>query len=270
MEHHRLWFIRRDQQVQGPFPEALVCQYIILGRISHDDQLSMDELSWRHLHELPEMVEAVRLVTDRSDDVAMDDLEWLEERASAALRWLDDRKSPDPRGKVGPAAMAEDENRRSAGDRRLMPETVDSHIYRENRALFEAWNRMREQHYGREAAIVVLIAFLLLGAALFLPPVRPIAVGLQIHSAECGQPAARGVNWSGCNKEGELLVGVDLRGAELFGAHLKGARLRYADLTRANLERADLTGADLTGARLGEAVWVDGRVCAADSIGMCK
>lgn len=270
MENYRLWFIRRGEQVQGPFPEALVCRYIVLGRIAHDDALSLDGHYWRQLHELPELAEAARALMGVTDGANADDPDWQDERAKATLRWLDDRKSPDPRSHGEYADVADEQNQRASRERRLTPETVEQHVYRENRALFEAWNRMRRQHYGWAAAFVVLSALLVLAAALLMQPVRPVKVGLELRQADCTLPAARGVNWSGCNKEGELLVGADLRGAELLGTHLKSARLRYADLTQANLAQADLTSADLTGVRLGNAVWVDGRVCAADSVGVCK
>lgn len=270
MENYRLWYIRRGEQVQGPFPEALICRYIVLGRIGNEDALSLDGHYWRQLHELPELIEATRALMGVTEGASADDAEWREERARAALRWLDDRKSPDPRGKGGGAKIADAQNRRASGERRLTPETVEHHVYRENRAIFEAWNRMRQQRYGWAMAFVTLSALLVLGAALFMQPVRPVKVGLQILQADCTLPAARGVNWSGCNKEGELLVGADLRSAELLGTRLKSARMRYADLTQANLAQADLTNADLTGARLGNAVWVDGRVCAEDSVSVCK
>ncbi len=270
MENYRLWYIRRGEQVQGPFPEALICRYIVLGRIRDDDALSLDGHYWRQLHELPELIEETRALTDVTGSASEDDVNWREERAKAALRWLDDRKSPDPRGARDEAKVTDGQDRRAGVERRLTPEAVEHHVYRENRALFEAWNRMRQQRYGWAAAFVSLFALLVLGAAMFMQPVRPVKVGLNIHKVDCTIPAARGVDWSGCSKDGELLVGVDLRGAELLGTSLKSARLRYADMTQANLERANLAGADLTGARLGSAVWVDGRVCAADSIGVCK
>lgn len=271
MENYRLWYVRRGEQVQGPFPEALICRYIVLGRIVQNDALSLDSHYWRQLHELPELVDATRALIDVTESASADDVDWKEERTKAALRWLDDRKSPDPRSKEGRAVIAEAQNRRTQVDRRQAPETVEHHVYRENRAMFESWNRMRKQRYGWAVSFVVLAALLVLGAALFMQPVRPVKVGLHIiRPADCSLPAARKVNWSGCNKEGELLVGADLRGAELLGTRLKGALLTYADLTQANLGQADLTDADLKGARLGNAVWTDGRVCSADSIGICK
>lgn len=113
--------------------------------------------------------------------------------------------------------------------------------------------------------------------------------------AACSDPAAPGVDWSGCDKsranlsdaylpyadltnanlayanltyadlEHANLTQADLTHAYLSGADLKGADLTYAYLSGANLTNADLSGADLTGA-----MWMDGRVCAEGSIGVCN
>lgn len=71
------------------------------------------------------------------------------------------------------------------------------------------------------------------------------------------------------------LDGATFFAALLSRANLEGVSAKGVNLTRANLEGARLKGADLAGAillgtRLGGAVWVDGRVCAADSIGACR
>jgi hypothetical protein len=66
----------------------------------------------------------------------------------------------------------------------------------------------------------------------------------------------------------------DLSGAILFGTNLTQADLSNADLSNADLAYADLTnaklgGVQLDGARLDSAIWIDGQVCAANSIGEC-
>ncbi len=270
MENYHLWYVRRGSQLQGPFPDALIYRYIILGRIGHKDELSQDGQEWYRLHQLPQLLEGTRDLTVGKDGVGADDVYWQEERAKAALRWLDDRKSPDQRGFDVDDELLDAQNRRASSERRLVPETVERHVYRENRALYDASNGAGPQHYGWAAAFVLLVALLALAAALFMQPVRPLTVGLHISPEDCNKVAGRDVNWSGCNKEGELLIGADLRGAQLLGTRLKHARLRYADLSQANLARADLTGADLTGARLGNAIWIDGRTCAVNSVGVCR
>lgn len=87
---------------------------------------------------------------------------------------------------------------------------------------------------------------------------------------------------SGLNASFELanLAGADMSGASLIStylvaAFLENANLANADLTGANLTYANLTGANLAGARLDgavldEAIWVDGRICAKESLGTCR
>ncbi len=71
------------------------------------------------------------------------------------------------------------------------------------------------------------------------------------------------------NLEHAHLHGVNLRNANLMLANLSGASLFDADLTGANLRGANLVGAILIKARFDQAIWTDGRICAAGSIGEC-
>jgi uncharacterized protein YjbI with pentapeptide repeats len=66
---------------------------------------------------------------------------------------------------------------------------------------------------------------------------------------KCDAPAARDVDWSGCDKSG----------ANLSRADLSGANLTVANLYRADLRYANLTGANLTGVLCdNETFWPDG------------
>ncbi len=75
------------------------------------------------------------------------------------------------------------------------------------------------------------------------------------------------------------MQGMDLRGRDFSHAELEGANFENADLSRAifkhaDLEEANFKGAKITGtifkgAKLGFATWVDGRICAEDSLGSC-
>lgn len=60
------------------------------------------------------------------------------------------------------------------------------------------------------------------------------------------------LNWSGCDKSGAQLAGMDLGNADLVGTNLSGANLAGADLGAAylsgtNLSEADLSNATITG-----------------------
>jgi uncharacterized protein YjbI with pentapeptide repeats len=69
----------------------------------------------------------------------------------------------------------------------------------------------------------------------------------------------------GCDFYRAKLDRLDLRGADL-----KGARLAYATFREATLYAADLEGADLRGTVFDGAIWTDGSVCQAGSVGECR
>ena len=46
--------------------------------------------------------------------------------------------------------------------------------------------------------------------------------------------------------------------------------MNYANLKQANLSGANILRARLFGTRLNEAIWIDGKVCKAPSIGACR
>ena len=57
---------------------------------------------------------------------------------------------------------------------------------------------------------------------------------------------------------------------DLRGANLNGAKLAYATFRETTLYAADLTGADLRGTVFDGAIWIDGSVCQAGSVGECR
>ncbi len=267
-DEYRLWYVRRGKEVQGPFPEPLLCRYLTTGRLADTDEVSQDGGYWREVRDVPMLIRGAQALLEPGAD-AVSDPAWADERGRAALRWLDDRKSPDPRRQAPPPDAAIRE-RRSGRERRQTPETVEQKVYREVRGEFETWLRSRRQRYGAAGAALVLFAALLVTAPALFETVNPVKVGLHFSGSDCTAEPRREVNWAGCVKDGALLVGADLRGAELVGTSLRQANLSYADLRGANLLRAELGGAVLTGARLDGAVWIDGSRCADGALGGCR
>lgn len=89
-----------------------------------------------------------------------------------------------------------------------------------------------------------------------------------------GEKNMTGAQLQGADLSGKNLSGVDFKGAELEEvnfqkADLSNASFRNADLEEANLKGANIKGAVFSGAELEFATWVDGRVCAEDSVGGC-
>jgi uncharacterized protein YjbI with pentapeptide repeats len=85
----------------------------------------------------------------------------------------------------------------------------------------------------------------------------------KIKLADCHAKAKPGINWSACNKQGEMLRNRNLQGANLrsaklqsadfSSARLQGANMAYADLSQAILISTQLQGSNLKGANLRQA-----------------
>ena len=88
--------------------------------------------------------------------------------------------------------------------------------------------------------------------------------GTQLRAADLSYASLEGADLRGAN-----LRAANLKGVLLSGANLSLSDLRDADLGYANLQAANLNGVSLSGAKLGRAIWTDGRVCSADSVGEC-
>lgn len=293
-----LWYVRRDNEVRGPFPAELVTRYILLGRVRDGDELSVDREFWRSLAELPYLYPVV-MRGDANDPA-------VRERIEAARRREDERAADDRRGTSIVADAQARFNRRATDRRRPEPFARVQH-----RAAMAVLQRRlpatRESYVGVVA--VTLAVVLGIGVWLWLAPPQRIQSKMQ-----CDAPPQPGVNWSNCRHEGMQLaranltqaqlrnanlIGADLRGAmlasadlayanlsmanlvsaDLRGALLLGATLRQADLSGADLQDADLSfvnltgaelaGANLRGAKLDRAIWFDGTVCRPGSIGAC-
>jgi Pentapeptide repeats (8 copies) len=291
----QLWYVRRGNAVQGPYPAGLISRYILLGRIHESDEVSRGDNSWVRIADMPELVPEV-MQSSMEDAVSR-------QRLMAAKRWADERTKIDRRHLLNKV----DEDRRS-DDRRIS--VVDE---AQKRSQTEDMIKEIGEQKRKDRMLVGMIAGSILIAAVatmyLLKPKPPDAV------IDCNVMPRAGVNWSNCHKEGaELgganligatmnnmdlgnadlhgsqlvkadlsysnmsvtnledadlreanLVGVNLRQSELANANLKGADLSYADLTGANIR-----GTLMTGARLGNAIWVDGGECSPDSIGRCR
>jgi hypothetical protein len=295
----QLWYTRRGEAVQGPFPAGQITRYILLGRVLLTDEVSVDQIVWVPLNQVPEMIPEL-MQSDMSDPA-------LRQRLEAAKRWEDERgrNRRQDEGAAADANLRGGEDRRKPGDpgaRRLRgarPDRLGEQIEERRR-------------YRLLSALIALGVLLFLGALVVV--YRP-ATEISSAGLECAQQARPGVNWSNCSFDGRglaradltgahmnnmrlsradlsaarldeadlsysemavarlrdaslngaVLIGTSLRGADLAGAQLAGADLSYADLLG-----ADLTGTNLRAAILDNAIWTDGRVCAPGSVGRCQ
>lgn len=266
------WYVRRGTEVTGPFPHGLLLQYRELGRLKASDEVSADGVNWFLIDEVPSLA-AVTLEAAEAG-AAPDtggEVDWARERSRARRRWLEERWIPDRR-----SGETKDASGRPRGpDRRKDPQAREAVHFASEKTTHD------QRRATFVVALIVLASVAVIGLALwrFAPPSDLKVVLVRPAMANCAATAGPGVRWTGCDKRhavlvGAVLTGADLSnailiGADLSGSLLEGATLRNADLRGANLEGASVVNADLSGARLDEAKWVDGSICAPDSVGSC-
>lgn len=297
MQAYTLWYTRKNGEVRGPFPRAVIAQYLLLNRLRREDEVSIDQKHWLPIHAVEELVPAV-MKADLTDTVNQYKLD-------VAKRGADERLAIDRRK---PGETAEEAELRSGEERRAPePEALLEHRKIKTEIIVAA-HQARPANTILAVVIVLAIAAILVALALNYTP-QPSA-----PEVDCAAPAAAGVNWSNCSLQGARLdrsnlqqalmrnadlsgsslrqvnmAGADLAfanlslaslaqatlqkaqlmGAKLNGSDLSGADLSGADLSYADLSGANLNGANLAGAKLDQAVWVDKGICARGSVGQC-
>lgn len=252
MSTQKLWYVRHGANISGPHPGAVIASYLLLGRLAHRDEVSLDKIAWMPLEDVLELLPLNRLVDTAAADY--EKKKWNEERYRAALRWADERQMTERRQGAAREAEAEaepqPERQRSKTDRRRVEESPDILALRELHIQSELQRqRKRERFYGVAAALAILVLGAVAAAVVFAP-VKPFKIGLGPYTPACEQPAAPLVNWSNCDKSGAWLRGADLKNADLGWAHLNSAQLGGSNLAYANLAGADLGYADLSRAQL--------------------
>lgn len=291
------WYTRRGGKVTGPYPAGLVSRYILLGRLSENDEVSTDNETWAPVSSYPELIPQV-MRADPTDEIA-------QERLKAARRWADER------GEITDAI--DGANRRED----MTPEQL--HLLQRREQMHDTYEREQKQKKLR----LFVYSFLLIVSIAVLAPVgvyyasleksRAFEVNLKTQ-AQCDSPAQPGINWRSCKLtgvvasntdmtganlnsalltsadfSGSILVNADLgyaelglanfhntdlsganmKGADLRGAYLVNTRLQGADLSYADLTGADLTGANIENATLDNAIWTGKEKCLPGSTGGC-
>jgi len=279
------WYIRVNDQIQGPFPNHFISSSLILGRIDLETEVSQDEVNWTAVKSYkalvpdvvlnahtPEGAKALMLARVRED-----------ERRSAAQNDVDDER------------RLEDENQIIKLHRQLRDDILTRYHNAPGKNT-------------RNIGIIILLVVLFIAVFVIYQP------GSIRSGADCNAAAEIGVNWSQCNKQGQNFAGMDLNSsrfngtklnaadfsrarlddsdlsyASLFHAQMQqsslqnallvGANLRQANLRSANLQGADLSYAELVGAKLDgallintrfdHALWVNGKTCLPGSVGDC-
>lgn len=224
--------MRRGGEVRGPFPGPQVTRYILLGRINPTDEISFDRNDWRPVAEV--------------DEVQPTGFE-NEESQVLALRRADERLADDRRANQTATENTEFLSRRKGVRRRDEPEHVVQH--REVKTRFLKENRNTSGESVLHKALFAAVVLVLVVVAMFrYTPNKSAPEKSVLH---CGDPAAAGVVWNNCHKEGVELNSADLHAAhinnaDLTGAHMRGVKLGGSDLSYSNLSVAELSYSDLS------------------------
>jgi Pentapeptide repeats (8 copies) len=261
------WYIKQGDSVQGPFPNKLIGSYLVLGRITQETLVSQDKVHWSAARNFSAIVPEVVKESGTPQG----------NRALMLARIREDERSSQ--------SEADDELH---DDRREDEEEV-MQLHRQIR------DDVLQRYSERPKKLRVYISILILVAVVVTGFYSTTKNSNYARLADCTASAKPGINWSGCNKQGEVLrsrnltevnfrsakldsidlsnstlvqadlayasmsnanlTATQLQRSNLKGANLRQANLQQADLSRANLSYAELVGAQLQGAILSKAIF---------------
>ena len=299
------WYIRKGEQVSGPFPTKLVSQRVLLGRIQLSDEASTDKENWKPIRQIAELIPDL-LRKDQKDP-------FVKERIAAAKRWADERGGGDRRDQQTLAEASSFAEQRSGRERRQMEELPEVNYREERFDQQQKSSRPSVIHQPKSYTVHSLLLLVVVMAGVYAG-YKYLPRAEKTTENNCNAPAAAKVNWSNCNLQGIRVSGQDMQGAVLKNANLTGSTLQDVNLSRADLSyavmnltnmrnsdlsqsqmigasfrNADLTGVsfvssnmayanftgatllgvDFKGALLDKTIWFDGRECAVGSVGKC-
>jgi hypothetical protein len=166
----RLWYVRKQGEVRGPFPAGAVIQDRLVGRISAAHELSPDREEWRGFDAWPELSSALDAAPSATAGTA--EPEWIRERARARLRWADERGAPDRRD--GSEAASEPTERREQERRSTRGAEGGKRSSARTRPRFA-----NERAILKIVAVVAVAAGLLALLAWLYGPVNPVPVRIR-------------------------------------------------------------------------------------------
>lgn len=240
MQKTHNWYMRRGDEIRGPFPAGQISRFILLGRIRVDDEISTDQIHWQAVSDVPVVIPE-EMKYDPTDEEAY-------QRLMLARMREDERRTGDRRER----AEAIDEavlQRRSNKERRAEEEDAVVRHREVKTKVYEATKPQKKSNVANGLfAAAVLVA--VISAAWHFQPWQPV------DEADCTAPPQPWVNWNNCQMEGIQLVAADLRGVRLRNAFLIGADLRGAQMGAADMAYANLANAKLSTAKLEQAVLV--------------
>ena len=232
---HNLWYTRRGEHIRGPFPHGLITRFIVLGRLQMADEISVDQIRWRFVKDVPEIIPDP-LKSDPDDPE-------LQEYLRVARRREDERAAGDRRKQEG---ASQDERRRSDDRRQDESDEFVRHRVVKTNLIKERQAPPERLRLGFILALLAVVVGAIVAAFVFMPQAPALRL-------QCDVPAGPQVNWNNCKFEGIILDNVELSGASMGNANLSGARLQGANLAGSNLSYANFSRADLRRASLARA-----------------
>lgn len=278
------WYTRQDSTISGPFTLALLKSNLQLGRINPQTEVSADKEYWQPLGDIIELEVVEPIIPP---PLAIDERDGFDRRNEQPLTEAEREMRREQRRKQEPDFLIQQRQQRSELLQKLKP--------------------ARPARFWPLLIISLILIAIFASAVLFPTPSHIseadcdtdpvpqvnwencIKPGMDIPSAILTGANLRNSGLAMSNMMNADLIGADLSYADLpltnlsyaslQRANLKGANLQQADLSYSNLTDSDLSfanlrdaklgGSDLQNAKLDKAIWIDGRICAAGSIGSC-
>ncbi|MGD2118279.1 MAG: pentapeptide repeat-containing protein [Chromatiales bacterium] len=243
LSHDKIWFVKREGKVFGPFAAAKVRRYLLEQKIELQDEVSQDRKSWKRIGQVAEVVPLQMRDPNAFDDSdSTDELDpgkkgslWLPLTLAVLLL----------AGGIGVSLLLQ------------MPDQPDTDCTTAP-APSNNWNGCNKK--GLNAAGKNLDHLLASNALLTNAKLS----GASLKAADLRYASLFDADLSYANLEDANLKGADLHHADLSYAVLTNADLRYADLTDSRLG-----GVELRGAKLDGAIWSNGKPCQPGSLGGC-
>jgi len=234
MSNYKLWYIKRDEAVKGPFPTKVIAQHLVVGRYKKTDWVSLDTKQWHRLADVPELIPPAL-------DADPHDLQ-PQEQLDVVKRWADERLSIDRRTMNGPT---EHPDRR--GVERREDESVGDISHRE----IKTAQILAGRYAGNGQYLVALsLLFLTLGVVWWASGLEPSPM---VEDANCTGAPVPEINWNSCQLASSQLANASLHGAKARNTNLSASNLSLVDFSAADLAYADMSLSNLTGINLQKA-----------------
>lgn len=299
-----LWYIKKSSKITGPFPVKLLGSYLVLGRISLHTLVSTDQEKWIAIGRLPSLIpDEIKNASTAEGKVTLKQARSREdERRGDHRRDINRREDPNKEGKE----RAENDRREAADRRQNNEEVSKSYLHLKEDLSAKKIKAKKRVVIGSIVLTITVVALML--SFFFVKPLEliqktdcSVKAGPNIDWSACNKNSLSlssanlqnsnlhsthlngaflirtnftdanlsysnlsNSNLSNANLSNSRLVGANLNNANLSGANLSGADLSYADL-----RKATITNAQVLNTRFDNAIWIDGTLCARQSIDRC-